>query len=175
MALGCACISPVRLTHLPLPALFSKRVLVIHLHVLRDRRWTVVTRGGVQVRSNQPFSSCSPTRHFFPAVSRERDLWILSFFFFPSSLSLSLPSSPSSSILFPQHSYLRMDLQKNNRNHSFTRWHSTDHSGMDSLQPAGVIWSTRPGPLCSQPHDGHSQCHVCVSLSFTHRPFCRYV
>ena len=136
MALGCACISQVRLTHLPLPALFSKRVLVIHLHVLRDRRWTVVTRGGVQVRSNQPFSSCSPTRHFFPAVSRERDLWILSFFFFPSSLSLSLPSSPSSSILFPQHSYLRMDLQKNNRNHC--------------LSPDGIAQTIPEWTVCNQ-------------------------
>ena len=87
MALGCAFISQVRLTHLPLPALSSKRVLVIHLHILRDRRWTVVTHGVVQVWSNRPFSSSSPTRHFFPAVSRERHLWIL--FFFPSSPSLS--------------------------------------------------------------------------------------
>lgn len=104
----------------------------------------------------------------FPCCE-QRGRFMDTLFLFPSSLSLFAPS-PSSSLLLPQHPYLKVDLQKNNRNHCFTRWHSTDHSGLDSLQAAGVIWSTRPGPLRSQPHSGHSQCHGCVSLSLPTGP-----
>lgn len=151
--------------------LSPKRVLVIHLHILRGRRWTIVIRVVGQVRSNQPFLSCSPTGHFFPPASRGRFMDTL----FLSLSIISLPPSPSSSLLFPQHPYLRVDLQKNSRNQSFTRWHNTDHSGIDSLQAAGVIWSTRPGPLRSQPHAGHSQMPWMCVFEFTHRPFCRYL
>ena len=64
----------------------------------------------------------------------ERDIYGYSLSF--HHLPLSLPSSPSSSILFPQHSYLRMDLQKNNRNHC--------------LSPDGIAQTTLGWTVCNR-------------------------
>lgn len=102
MALGPVFIGRVHLTHLPSPP-SSKSVLVIHPSHPPGI-------GGSHSRCHQStFRLALPLVTFSLLWGRERDLWILSFLL--NHLSLSLPPSPSSSILFPQHSYLRMDLQ----------------------------------------------------------------